>query len=589
MQLQKTTKEDSVIFRTGHNNRIAVKNIDIDVFLPYCDPDNNAVVSESFRLPLCETQDDFLEAVQNVKMMDISLQEDYFICKPRFEEDGILGMYQNTSKKIILLKNGSQYEIRDFIESDIFSAGTVGFFGGSSRGAYGDFSISGTKTVTNLLQSSAFSLQSDLTISGKTIQTFEKTAFEYNSAAKKKSEIHFYKNGRVSADLIQEIRIQVDQIIDLPFFGFCKQHTLDSFQNDEIKKIVQFGFSVRGGDNIERKNYEHFADLPLATDSLRFKKQADGKVWLYAWVGDTETLIAKSLLACNKLCIIADNTIINAPITVTKNDSVDRNGVFCFAYSSSTSADYTILTSPKFEISIVADKLRINGYDTVTIPQQKNLIVAIQKNAGVVVDVLNLTDSTNATHTNTAVTWTDTTQLDSNIVWANGITIGPFIQTIEDNDERALQWIKSEVLGSPAKSILGTYAAPDFGNGATLEAETLTVGTETFTKVKLKISSQMQKILRMQSPIQKYTKGDFPAYTKRVQSVEVHGTGVQGVNGTSLLCRITPNEEQNYPVFHNLTRDKIEVSYKLVDSQGQGPISKKIATNQKWTVSLVAE
>ena len=135
-------------------------------------------------------------------------------------------------------------------------------------------------------------------------------------------------------------------------------------------------------------------------------------------------------------------------------------------------------------------------------------------------------------------------------------------------------------------STLGTFSQGTFGSGATLEGDVLTIAGETFTKAQIKLSSQMQKILRMQSPVTTQVTGDSPAYETRVDRVQIHSSNITGINGTSLMCEVQPNTQQNDPIFHDLTRDNITISYRLVDNQGDGATTAKLASRQKWTVVL---
>jgi hypothetical protein len=185
------------------------------------------------------------------------------------------------------------------------------------------------------------------------------------------------------------------------------------------------------------------------------------------------------------------------------------------------------------------------------------------------------------------VTWTDTTALTSPITWKQNIILGPWIQTIIAKTDLAIQWVKAEILGTPASTDLGALTGTTFGSGATLVGSVLTIDSEQFNKVQLKLSPQIQKILKIQSPVTKEVVSSQLAYEERLKAVQIHATNVRGVNGSSLLCEVQPGVEQDL-VFHKLTGEEITVSYKFIDNQGDGPISTKKPSNEQWSVMLAA-
>ncbi len=592
MQLKCTSRGSKIPIKCGGITRIAVKNVRMQPSLPYCNEDERAITgAESFVLPRCETREDFVHAVSKCKLVDISLQEGYFSAQPRFNETGITGLYQNANKSLVLLNDNGSYSVQDYLDTGLLNAQTICFGGGNFYSASRDFSISGQAAYTSVGESPALTIANDISISEKGIQIFEKTEFQYRAAREKNDQIRFYKNGRVSAELLteNEIRVPVDQILELPFYGVAGDYILKSnTDNAQLKDLVRFGFAIRGGTAIQTRNLELIADMPLDTQELRFRKNTAGKIEVYSSTENVQTLVFRSLFPCEgDFCVMADDTYMNMCTTVQKSDTTNRDGSLVFAIQSIASDDYTIMTSPKFEISVVAGVLRVNGEDSVTIPQQKVLIIAIEKDANLVIDLFNITDQTYVSSAATSVVWTDTTALSAPIVWKAAQVLGPWIQTSITQTDRAIQWVKAEILGSPATSVLGTYATPNFGSGATLEGYVLTIAGETFTKVQIKLSSQMQKILRMRSPVTTQVTGDSPAYETRIDRVEIHASNIKGVNGTSLMCAIQPNTQQSDPVFHELTRDSVELTYRLIDNQGDGTTSTKLTANQKWSVMLV--
>ena len=166
-------------------------------------------------------------------------------------------MYKNQNKSLLLVNDTGSYSVKDYLDTGLLDAETICFAGGNFYSASRDYSISGTAAYTSVGESPALSLSNDVSIAEKGVQVFEKTDLQYRAAREKNDRVRFYQNGRVSSVLLteNEIRIPVDQLLDLPFFGITSNYILQSnTDNALLKDMVRLCYLALQGQRFHQQS-----------------------------------------------------------------------------------------------------------------------------------------------------------------------------------------------------------------------------------------------------------------------------------------------------------------------------------------------
>ena len=618
MKQHKTSSSATMKFQVHTDaTEVAISQVFIDVKLPYSDLDNEAIYGvEDLAMPECNSIEDFLTNINKSKLINVSLQNGKFVVQ---DTTGVLGesaqeIYKSTvtDKKIVLIKDGNSFSIRDFIDYSFTTrSNTVFFRGGSTIDYLGNSHLSGTTTNSRLLQTQSLVLGSD-TATQTNRYTDSKTRGGLATSIRGRTS-----NGICSLDTNGRYRLPTlstgDSVVlsvtgrnngilmQSPFFGFVD--ALHVNMDEDILKTCSTGFVVRANRLFENVHIEELQNIPDDIKSLKFLKTSEGKVEIFAVKkNDSEILCFRTpVIAATSHFVIAEFqqsfTQFEVPIFFKTKLLQNRNGAFVAAFKTPGSAavNFDICSSPKFEISAVNNLLHVNGVGTtLTVASATTYLIAIEKNDDLLVELYEA-GSTVTTFSQVAPSFTHVTALDGLISWKNEIELGPWAITPEILDtDKIIQVIRAELDGVELSSEnLGAFtkSTGTFENfSATFKAGSLVKGATTYKRLPFKVSEQMQNILRIQNnEITEDVVGDQFAYETRVQALYIYSKGgIEGYNSGNLIC-VTENKKNKFTLdFHKLAEHEFELYYEILDSQSGFLLSHDSKVHNKWSVTLQA-
>ena len=612
MKLYKSSGRKKLRFQLNANTtEIAVNKVHWDIHYPYCDEELEAIRGpEEVDLAECFDIDQFMTEINKSKFLHVSLVDGKFNVQ---DTSGILGeeplgIYSvpNEEKRLVLVKNGTEYGLQDYPEYDFANSSKVLFFRGGSPVDYiGDIRLSGTWTSSRFAETNSLLLGADTSTPDN----------RYHSA-KTRGELANIDRGLLQNDvcyLAPEGRLSYPPLLEgdsivlsvvgknngillqSPFIGFVDPLHLK--KKEDILKTCACGVVLRAFKVFENVGMELVADIPVDTKALRFLKKGNGKVQIKAIKkDDTEVTCFKTpVLSATSQFVIADNqrTVesFEVPTLFQKTVLTNRNGCLVASFRTPNSASFGIVVSPKFEIYVTNGVLFVNAISTgLACTANKNYIMTVERTADLVVDLLEVGGSV-VSFSQTGSSFGGSVAQDADFTWQAGIEIGPWAASSEVTDvDKILQVIRAETEGSPNSSNLGSYAAGVFGSfGATYADGVLSKGGVNYIRQPLLLSEQLQNVLRLNTEeVQGTTYSARKAYIERVAGLNIYGAGahIVGYNGSNLLAICNQNDEVQNEHFHSISGHFVDLTYEIVDAQTKLPRSVvSHHKGEKWAVT----
>ena len=595
----------------ANTTEIAVNKVHWDIHYPYCDEELEAIRGpEELDLAECFDIEQFMTEINKSKFLHVSLVDGKFNVQ---DTSGLLGeeplgIYSvpNEEKRLVLVKNGTEYRLQDYPEYDFANSSKVMFFrGGSTVDYLGDIRLSGTWTSSRFAETNSLLLGADTsTPDGR-----------YHSA-KSRGELANVDRGLLQNDvcyLAPEGRLSYPALLEgdsivlsvvgknnglllqSPFIGFVDPLQLK--KKEDILRVCACGFVIRAFKVLENVGIEEVASIPNSIKALRFKKVASGKVEINAIKrNDAEVLCFRTpVLSATSQFVIADNqrTVesFEVPILFQKTVLANRDGCLVASFRTPNQSGFAIVVCPQFEVYVTSNVLHVNAVSTgLACTANKNYIITIERTADLQVELLEVGGSV-VSFTETDTIFGGSAAIDDDFTWMSGIEVGPWATSSEATDvDKMLQVIRAETEGSPNSSNLGNYAAGAFGSfGATYADGVLSKGGVDYTRQPLLLSEQLQNVLRLNTEEVQGTKhSERKAYIERVAGLNVYGTGahVVGYNGSELLAICNKNDEVQNEHFHSISGNFVDLTYEIVDAQTK--LARSVVSHhkgEKWAVT----
>jgi hypothetical protein len=430
-------------------------------------------------------------------------------------------------------------------------------------------------------------------------------------AKEKQQVVELGKNGSVVLPaLLQDDSVVLSLIgqnnglfIQSPVISWINDH--NQGLNQDALEVSESGFVLRAGTVYRKKHITDVAPFPSDTKAMLIKRVA-ANIWEVSAIKKNEAVVlclrTVALGVNTRLCFSDSEQTVKQfllPTVRKSTENASRDGFLTVAFRSPASNGYTIVNTPKFDVSVGNSYLVVNGVTTVLVAQGTNYLLVIEKDADLEVTLINLDANTTLNFTqNSVASFTHSVALDGIITWASGVVLGPYCMgDVLSNTDMAVQIVRAEVQGKPTYANLGPFNATTktFANYNASYAESvghgpqvLTVSGLTYTRQKLEFSPQVANILRTGREFVGTYSSKIKSYKDRIQKAHIYcdGLDVVGFNNSNLIALVDLKKGIENPVFHECRGKLAKLHYILIDSQTERERYFEKPTQSFWSLSV---
>ena len=603
MKLHSETHLEEIDFVIDpHTRKIAVTDFEWKAHIPFSEKDSRAIAgAETLEIPKCESRQEFIAKLNQSEFVHVSVHDDFFTiqdCSAVFAEQPA-GLYKSNTinKRVSLYKESNgEYSLRQYVDTKNFTGTARNMYlrGGMQNVENSFVSFSGTTSHAKLLEANALLLGSDLVSDNNKVplEVSKTSGLKLFRAEEKEQVVELQKNGRVVLPaLLQEDSVVLSLIgqnnglfMKSPVISWVNDH--NQGLNQDALEVSECGFVLRAGTVYREKHITVVAPFPSNTKALLIKRVA-ANIWEVSAIKKDESLVVclrtVAIGANARLCFSDYEQTVKQFLlpTIRKcTENASRDGFLAASFRSPASNAYTVLSSPKFDLSVANSVLVVNGVTTsLAVAQGINYLLVLEKDSDLDISLLNLDASTTQTFTDAAPSYTHGTAMAGLITWASGLVLGPYCMgDVLSNTDMAVQIVRAEVQGKPTSVNLGAFsaAAKTFANYSASYAESvgngpqvLTVSGLTYTRQKLEFSPQVANILRTGREFVGTYSSPIKSYKKRIRKAHIYcdGLDVAGFNNSNLIALVDIKKGIKNPVFHECRGKLARMHYVLIDSQ----------------------
>ena len=515
--------------------------------IPYFGGGTISLGSKNVHLPSCATKAEFIDKVNDSRILHIRDDHGNWRVSPSEGEYGESGQLVNVFEsehgvKKRLYKSGANYILTDVADLDQITAPMVHFEAAHTTGTNNYKSI-GNSTGVSSIDSSPAVTGKNMPILYPGVVAGKKQAPQMDPAHS--TGVHADTSSLVSGDVFTTKQTLNAGRFIIPLWNANEGLMVNSqcfFQIRNRHKIL-FGFRMR----ILYKDVKFanvIADLPLECKELSIEL-SNNKVQVWGTTNGVKALHLQGTLtipADSRLSVVAHadcsvptlwhQELINPP---------SGKASICLAWTSpSSDSTYKILESGTTNLTVAANVLHVNNVNTgITVASATNYVLAasydgprveatsIQLATGATLQYQSATDEASFQETTTS----STTMLGVNL--GEDMSLGEFVWLFDNSDKLEKQ-ILARVLSTTwsARDItLGPFDAGTntFSVGATLVDDKLTFGTE-YTRIAPTISSHVSRVLRCPTEVISSIVGGA-VFDSRVKHQRIHifGPKVEGL------------------------------------------------------------